>query len=504
MTHNDDTRHDSISATAEHRQAERIPGRLLGSVIATGVLTFIGILTETVMNVLFPELMSEFSVGTSTVQWLTTGYLLVVSLTVTLSSYFKRRYTLRLQFIVAVTLCLLGAIVALCALNFPMLLIARILQGMGTGIALPLMFNIILEQSPRSKIGQLMGVGNLVCACAPALGPTFGGVVASMASWRWVFVLVIPFLLVALALGLKCIQQSEPTTEARLSVLQLLCIAIAFVSILFAIEQGGSAISALSTGDDAAVPTMVLAAVLLVVGIGALFAFARISRRSFSPLIRLGVLTSVSFRWHLLSYVLFPFITIGLGFLLPNLIQLGLGKSSLVAGIAVLPGALLGAVMAPLGGMLLDRIGAATPILAGFVVALLGLLMFSRFGVGAGLIGLSCFYFVYMLGFSTAYSNIMTDALNELPGELKADGNALFSTLQQLMGAVGTTVMSVFVAVAQAGHGSAGSDEYAQATISGSRAAFVCVTVVLLISALAMLRALAVRHAEASHERLPG
>lgn len=283
MTHNDDTRHDSISATAERRQAERIPGRLLGSVIATGVLTFIGILTETVMNVLFPELMSEFSVGTSTVQWLTTGYLLVVSLTVTLSSYFKRRYTLRLQFIVAVTLCLLGAIVALCALNFPMLLIARILQGMGTGIALPLMFNIILEQSPRSKIGQLMGVGNLVCACAPALGPTFGGVVASMASWRWVFVLVIPFLLAALVLGLKCIQQSEPTTEARLSVLQLLCIAIAFVSILFAIEQGGSAISALSTGDDAAVPTMVLAAVLLVVGIGALFAFARISRRSFSP-----------------------------------------------------------------------------------------------------------------------------------------------------------------------------------------------------------------------------
>jgi hypothetical protein len=69
----------------------------------------------------------------------------------------------------------------------------------------------------------------------------------------------------------------------------------------------------------------------------------------------------------------------------------------------------------------------------------------------------------------------------------------MFSTLQQLMGAVGTTVMSVFIAVAQAGQGTAGSRKYALATVAGSRSAFVCMTVVVVVSAAAMLRAMMVR-----------
>ena len=92
-----------------------------------------------------------------------TGYLLTVALVTPLSSYFKRKLKLRTIFLTAIVLCITG-----------WLMTARILQGAGTGIALPLMFNIILEQSPKSKIGMLMGVGGMVVAVAPALGPTCG------------------------------------------------------------------------------------------------------------------------------------------------------------------------------------------------------------------------------------------------------------------------------------------------------------------------------------------
>lgn len=102
------------------------------------------------------------------------GYLLTVALVTPLSSYFKRKLKLRTIFLTAIVLCITGCLMAACTLNFPMLMIARILQGAGTGIALPLMFNIILEQSPKSKIGMLMGVGGMVVAVAPALGPTCG------------------------------------------------------------------------------------------------------------------------------------------------------------------------------------------------------------------------------------------------------------------------------------------------------------------------------------------
>ena len=88
---------------------ERIPKRLIGAIVAVGSLAFIGILTETVMTVLFPELMTEFGVNTATVQWITTVYLLVVAATMPLSSFLNRRFRLKSLFIAAVVLAVTGS-----------------------------------------------------------------------------------------------------------------------------------------------------------------------------------------------------------------------------------------------------------------------------------------------------------------------------------------------------------------------------------------------------------
>ena len=163
---------------------ERIPKRLIGAIVAVGSLAFIGILTETVMTVLFPELMTEFGVNTATVQWITTVYLLVVAATMPLSSFLNRRFRLKSLFIAAVVLAVTGSAIMIVGHTFPVILLARVIQGIGSGVATPLMMNIILEQSPRSKVGRLMGVGSLVITVAPAIGPTVGGAVSSVLPWR--------------------------------------------------------------------------------------------------------------------------------------------------------------------------------------------------------------------------------------------------------------------------------------------------------------------------------
>lgn len=155
---------------------------------------------------------------------------------VPLSSYLKRKLPVKRIFLIAIVLCIVGCIVGACTLNFPMLMIARILQGGGTGIALPLMFNIILDQAPKSRIGQLMGVGSLVVATAPALGPTVGGLVGTYMPWRWIFVILLPFLLITLGLGLANIQQGSPTVDAHLNPLHVLLMAVGFVAFVFAID----------------------------------------------------------------------------------------------------------------------------------------------------------------------------------------------------------------------------------------------------------------------------
>lgn len=414
----------------------------------------------------------------------------MVSLVTPLSSYLKRKYPLKNIFLAEILLCIADCLMAACTLNFPMLMIARLLQGAGTGTALPLMFNIILEQSPRTRIGMFMGIGGMIVAVAPALGPTVGGLVGTFMPWRWIFVIMLPFLLVSLLLGLKNIHQVVPVEDAHINPLHVLLLAIGFVSFVFALDRGGAVITAISAGDKGAVGACVFAVVLLCLSIAMLVLFAFVSRRAFSPLVRLGVLRSVKFRWHLLAYVLLQFVTIGFGYLIPNGTQLGFGASVLVAGVLVLPGALLGAAMDPVAGSLLDKFGPVRPMSVAMAAALLGTVsMVVLIGPGSNVIMIGACYFIYMVGFSMCFANTMTCGMAPVHPEFKADGNALFNTFQQLSGAVGTTVMSVCLGMAQSGHGQVGSASFVAATQRGMHWGFIVLALAVAGACLANFRA---------------
>ena len=228
----------------QHIDNEKIPTRLIGAIVAVGSLAFIGILTETVMTVLFPALMREFHVDTATVQWITTIYLLAVAATMPISSFLKRRFALKTIFLAAVILAIVGSLIMIVAQAFPLLIVARIIQGIGSGVATPLMINIILEQSPRSKIGRLMGVGSLVITVAPAIGPTVGGAVTTVLPWRAIFVIAIPLVLIAACIGMKCIEQKTPTEAAYLDPIQLGSIVVALVGLVLGDVNAGLAVGA--------------------------------------------------------------------------------------------------------------------------------------------------------------------------------------------------------------------------------------------------------------------
>lgn len=180
---------------------EKIPTKVVAAIVATGLMSFCGVIVETAMNVTFPILMREFSITTNQAQWMTSIYLLLVAIVVPLSAILKNSYRTKMLFTVANLLFISGIIIDALAPLFGVLLVGRAIQGIGTGIALPLMFNIIMEQVPTSRIGFMMGSGNLITGVAPAIGPTFGGIVASKLNWRWVFYSLIPLLIISFVLG---------------------------------------------------------------------------------------------------------------------------------------------------------------------------------------------------------------------------------------------------------------------------------------------------------------
>lgn len=435
--------------------------RLLLSIIAAGIMSFSGVVVETAMNVTFPALMREFGIGTSLVQWITTGYLLVLALIIPTSAYLKRRLPTRRLFLIAISSFLAGTLLAAWSPAFGVLLAGRLLQGIGTGIALPMMFNIILEQVPGERLGLMIGVASLITAMAPAVGPSLGGLIVSYWGWRLIFVSLLPFLLLSACLGLSCIRQAGRLEPASFELRLYLLLALGFSSLIFAMTLPG-------VYGWLSVPVLGLLALSLVL----LGCFYRWSLRSATPLLHVEIFSCEAYSLSTLSLLLVGFICLGLGFLIPNYAQLVSDTDAFTAGCLLLPGCLLGAALAPISGRLLDRFGAQGPILIGNCSILLAVLCYSLYpGVLSSLLFI-VFYIFFAFGQGFNMGTIMANGLRQLPQELNADGNAAMNTLLQLAGAVGTAVISSIVASAQADT----ALSLAEATLLGSRHGFYVLT----------------------------
>lgn len=389
---------------------EKISSKVVAAIVATGLMSFCGVIVETEMNVTFPILMREFSITTNQVQWMTSIYLLLVAIVVPLSAILKSSYQTKTLFTVANLLLIGGIIIDALAPLFVVLLVGRAIQGIGTGIALPLMFNIIMEQVPTSRIGFIMGIGNLITGVAPAIGPTFGGIVASKLNWRWVFYSLIPLLIISFVLGEWGITQKSPIKKQQIDLFSMLMIVFMFCGFVTGFSNLGSqAFMNFSVGG---------ALLIGLLGMG-LFAWRSLTLKE--PILQLRLFRNKKFSGHVL------------GFFLTQLISLGFA----------------GAIFAPLGGRILDKFGARKPILIGTSLCLIALIAFTVSGRHLTNIFIALVYILYMGGMGMCMGCVMTSALTVVGKAKQSQGNAILNTLQQFAGAIGTSLVAMIVAASQ-------------------------------------------------------
>lgn len=457
-------------------QPSTIEPWVIVAVVAAGIMSFAGVVVETAVNISFPTLMREFAVSTDLVQWMTTICLLTISLTVPLSAYLKRRFKTRQLFIFANLAFTCGLLIDIGAPDFGLLLVGRLVQGIGTGVALPLMFNIILDWVPQDRVGMMMGVGTMITGIAPAIGPTYGGLLVNGLGWRWIFIFLLPLLCASLVMGIATIRQKNTLTTESFDWWELLSLILMFVGLTMGFANMGSQpFWSWLVGGSFALGLL-----------GTLFFVCR-SLTGSAPIINLRIFSNRRFARLAVGFLLFQLVALGLSFLIPNYIQLTNHATAMVAGLIVLPGAALGAVTGPFGGRLLDQLGARRPILTGSSLSLLavaGLTLLAGGLLSNGLI--IVLYTCFMLGIGLSFGNIMTSALASLPDSENGDGNAILNTLQQFSGAVGTSIVSAIVAASQA-------NRYlplGQTTAVGTQHALLLLTVVLAVELIIMATSL--------------
>ena len=450
----------------------RIDAKLILSILACGLMSFSGVVVETAMNVTFPSLMTEFGVSTALVQWVTTGYLLVLTAIMPLSSLLKRRFRTKTLFLVAIVLFIVGTITCALASAFPMLIAGRVVQGLGTGLALPLMFNIVIEQAPLDRMGMMMGVATLITASAPAVGPSAGGLIVTLWGWRTIFWALLPLLAISLVAGLYAIRQVSETQQVKFSPAQFAALAGGFVCLVFATSSASTAgwLSAQVLG-------------LFAAAVALLAAFVALSSRSENPLIRVAIFRNRRFVLCLAYMVLFQAIVLGLGYLIPYYGQVVCGQNAFDAGCLLLPGCIIGAILAPIGGRFLDILGARKPLTIGAGIQLLSMVLFIAVALGNDPWVFMAVYFIVPIAQGLSMSNSMTTGLTFLPESLKTDGNATFTTLQQLGGALGTAVCTSIVNASQ----TANAADMVAGTLAGTELSLYVLLGVSVVAAICII-----------------
>ena len=402
--------------------------------------------------------MDEFGVGTSQVQWLTTGYLLATAIIIPISAFLKKRFKMKSLFISAIILFLLGTLLCYLAPSFSVLLLGRIIAGCGTGLSMPLMFNIVVDQTPFENMGFVMGIATMITAIGPAVGPTYGGLMVDAFGWRMIFLALVPILVVALILGVFTIRQSSETERISLDVAGFLTLGCCFVALVLGINFGG-----VYGWSDVKTVILFIAAIIF------LAAFIINENKNSAPLIHLEIFENKCFLFSALTLFMMYVIAIGMGYLVPNYAQIVLNGTATESGVILLPGCILGIVLTSIAGKVYDRVGAKYPLIIGGIFVVIGLSLYIIPDT-LSIAQMRNFYFVYTFGQSFFVGNTTTHGVSSVNAKLKADANAVNNTVQQLSSSIGMGIVTTIVAIAQSQQPDA-----IIGTKIGMHSAFICV-----------------------------
>ncbi|MFF2090516.1 MDR family MFS transporter [Paenibacillus sp. NPDC058174] len=400
---------------------------------------FFSILNETLLTIAFPELVHELNVTASTLQWLSTGYMLVVGVLVPASALLVQWFTTRQMFLGAMILFTLGTLVCSISPGFSLLLVGRLLQAGGTGLMLPVMMNTILVLYPPEKRGAAMGSIGLVIMFAPAIGPTLSGLILDSLSWRWLFYLVLPFAVFSIIFAFVYLKNVSTPTKPKVDILSIILSTIGFGGIVYGFSSSGEGGGGWSSPEVYGTLAAGIVALLL-------FVWRQLSVKE--PLMDLRAFRFPMFTLTAILLIIMMMTLFSTMTLLPFLFQGALLLSVFASGLIMLPGSLLNGLISPLTGKLFDKFGPRALVIPGTIFLTIVMFFFTRVTVETTKPTFILLHICIMIAISMIMMPTQTNGLNQLPSRYYPHGTAILNTLQQVAGAIG---VALFIGIMSSG-----------------------------------------------------
>ncbi|MFX3619088.1 MAG: MDR family MFS transporter [Sporolactobacillus sp.] len=406
-------------------------------VISLIVGAFVSILNETLLNNALPNLMKEFSVSATTIQWLSTGFMLVVGISIPVTAVLQQWFTTRQLFLSSMLIFLIGTLIAAFSPTFGFLLTGRVIQALGTGLNMPIMTTTILIIYPPKKRGGAMGLVGLVITFAPAIGPTLSGIIIDSLNWRWLFYLIAPLALISVLIGAKYLRNVTQLKRSTIDIISIVLSTLGFGGIVYGFSMAGD-IS--WSGRSVYWP--------LIIGIIGLVLFIFRQLKINNPILDLR-----TFKYPMFSITIVLIFMVNMSLfsvmtLLPMFLQGVLLASAFVSGLIMLPGSVLNGIMGLISGKLFDKYGPYLLIIPGMILIVIAMWFLIGINASTSIGELIFIHCILLTGLSLVMMPAQTHGLNQLPVNLYPHGSAIFSTLQQVSGAIGT---ALFISIMSSG-----------------------------------------------------
>lgn len=418
---------------------------VLGSVATT--------LDTTIVNVALDSIGHAFGAPVSKVQWVSTGYLLAISMIIPVSGWSVDRFGAKTMWLCSVSVFLGASVLCGVAWSISSLIVFRLIQGLGGGMIPPLAQTILAKAAGPTRIGRAMTYVSIPTQLAPIVGPTIGGLIVAQLDWHWIFYVNVPICAAALVLAWRGLPAGEGRPSETLDWRGLALLSGGLGGLVYGLTVLGGG----PTGDgDTVMPVaLAVAGTMLLAG----FVVHALRMRG-TPILDLRLFRSRSFTMVSALMFLFGVSLFGMLFLLPLYYQVTAGKGALAAGLLLAPqGA--GTVLALLVvGRWTDRIGARPIVLGGLLVSILGSLAFTQVqpdtneillgvslvvrGIGLGAAAIPLLAAVYQAGLPRASIPRATSALNVFQRIGGSFGTAVLAALlqQQIGNATGVDALA--------------------------------------------------------------
>ncbi len=330
------TTQDSV-LTPEIRRVSTV--MVLGSIMA--------ILDTTIVAVALDTLARDFHVSVSTIQWVTTGYLLALAVVIPVTGWAVDRFGAKLMWMTSVSLFVIGSCLCGVAWSANSLIVFRVLQGLGGGMILPIGQSMVARAAGPQRIGRVMSIVGVPTVLGPILGPVLGGLIVSNFSWRWIFYINVPIGIVTLALSSKFLTGGEERVRSSFDGLGFALLSPGLAALVYSLSEVGI------TGKFTSAPVVIS----FVLGLGLMIAFVLHALRVRNPLLDLRLFKNRNFTISNICMFVMGATLYGSMFILPLYYQIARGLSPWQAGLMMAPQGIGAALMMRKSGRIADRNG---------------------------------------------------------------------------------------------------------------------------------------------------